>query len=350
MRLFRTRRFWIGTAVSLVFIALFLWKTDVREIADAFRQANYAIAVASLPVFFLSIWVRTIRWRYLMRPVADVPTRRLYPVAIIGLMANNLIPARAGELVRAYVLGERERVSKVASLGTIAVDRLFDGLTLVPMLVVIGAVTGFSQDLRELAIVMAALFGAALVVLMLAASWESGREVLLRFSLRFLPGRLHDRVESIARSFLDGLRALRNPLDLGLAWTMSLLSWSLEATMYYIVGIAFSLRADFHEYLMVTAAANLAISVLATQGGLGPFEFFSQQTLVFFGVEQGKAAAYSIALHALLLVPVIVIGLYLLWAINLSFGEMFRRGVEGRPEAPGQTVEVGAPLAGRTSE
>jgi uncharacterized protein (TIRG00374 family) len=350
MRLLRTRRFWVGTAISLVFIALFFWKTDIREIADAFRQANYAIALASLPVFFLSIWVRTIRWRFLMRPVAEVPTRRLYPVAIIGLMANNLIPARAGELVRAYVLGERERVSKMASLGTIAVDRLFDGLTLVPVLVLVGAVAGFSQDLRELAIVMAALFGAALVVLMAAASWESGREMLLRFGLRFVPGRLHDQVESVARSFLDGLRALRNPLDLMAAWAMSLLSWSLEAAMYYIVGIAFSLKADFHEYLMVTAAANLAISVLATQGGVGPFEFFSQQTLVFFGVEQGKAAAYSIALHALLLVPVIIVGLYLLWAINLSFGEMFRRGVEGRAAAASQAVEMGAPLAGRTSE
>lgn len=346
----RTRRFWLGVAVSLVFIALFFWKTDIREIADAFRQANYAIALASLPVFFLSIWVRTIRWRYLMRPVADVPVRRLYPVAIIGLMANNLIPARAGELVRAYVLGERERVSKVASLGTIAVDRLFDGLTLVPVLVVIGTVAGLSQDLRELAIVMAALFGAALVILMAAVSWESGREGLLRLGLRFVPGRLHDQVETMMRSFLEGLRALRNPLDLGIAWAMSLLSWSLEAAMYYIVGVAFSLRADFHEYLMVTAAANLAISVLATQGGVGPFEFFAQQTLVFFGIEEGRAAAYSIALHALLLVPVIILGLYLLWAINLSFGEMFRKGVEGREQGPSQAVDVGAPLAQRTSE
>ncbi len=353
--LFRSRRFWISVAVTAIFIALFLWRTDFGEIADAFRQANYLIALASLPLFFLSIWVRTIRWGYLLRPVARVPTARLYPVAIIGLMANNLIPARAGELVRAYVLGERERVSKASSLGTIAVDRLFDGLTLVPVLVIVGAFTGFSSDLRELAIIMAALFGLALVVLMAAVSWEGARETLFSVVLRFLPGRLHDQVQTLLQSFLDGLRALKNPVDLAFAWEASFLSWSLEAAMYYVIAIAFSLQVDYYECLMVTAAANLAIAVLATQGGVGPFEWTAQQTLVFFGIEKGQAAAYALAVHTLLLVPVIIIGLYLLWAIDLSFGEMFRRGVEGRGErATGSANEPPPPpvagLARPTSE
>src|SRR3990170_8389661 len=146
--LLRSRRVWLGFAISLAFLALFFYQTDWDEIRDAFGNANYVIALASLPVYFVGIWVRTVRWQYLLRPVARVKTQRLYPVVLIGLMANNLIPARAGELVRAYILGEREQVSKAASLGTIAVDRLFDGLTLIPMLVVIAPFVSGDEEFK----------------------------------------------------------------------------------------------------------------------------------------------------------------------------------------------------------
>jgi uncharacterized protein (TIRG00374 family) len=144
--LLRSPRVWIGFLITAVFLGLFFRSTDFGEIKEAFENANYALALASLPVYFLGIWVRTIRWQYLLRPVKQVAAARLYPVVIIGLMANNILPARAGELVRAFILGERERVSKAASLGTIAVDRLFDGLTLIPMMVIVAASLGANES------------------------------------------------------------------------------------------------------------------------------------------------------------------------------------------------------------
>src|SRR3990170_3409265 len=219
--LLRSRRVWLGFAISLAFLALFLYQTNFGEIRDAFTQANYAIALASLPVYFAGIWVRTVRWQYLLRPVARVKATRLYPVVIIGLMANNLLPARAGELVRAYVLGERERVSKAASLGTIAVDRLFDGLTLVPMMVIVVAFVGSSEeyqmpvvdwtvDLMQLSVLMAVLFGAALGVLFLLAFSETWQERCNRLIAALAPARLRPSVEGLAQSFFHGLDSLRS--------------------------------------------------------------------------------------------------------------------------------------------
>ena len=138
----KSRGFWIGIVVSLVFIGLFVRSTNFGDVKTAFADANPWIALASLPIYFAGLWVRTIRWQYLLRPVKRVTALRLYPVVIIGLMANNLIPARAGELARAYVLGEREKISKTTSLGTIAVDRLFDGVTLIPMMLIVAAFAG----------------------------------------------------------------------------------------------------------------------------------------------------------------------------------------------------------------
>ncbi len=337
----RSRRVWIGFAISLVFIGLFLFgpnRPDFAEIKDALGDANYFIAFASLPVYFLGIWVRTIRWQYLLRPVRRISARRLFPVVIIGLMANNLIPARAGELVRAYILGERERVSKAASLGTIAVDRLFDGLTLIPMLVVIAAFVGgseefeanlllvkFTVDFVSLAVIKAVLFGAALAVLVLLAFSEASRRYADRLITALTPARLRPSVEGLARSFFQGLDVLRSPVNLAVAWVMSGISWLLEATMYYMVGLAFDIEVGFHIYLLATAAANLAIAVIASQGGIGPFELVTKQTLIAVGVGSSAATAYAIGLHALVLLPVIALGLYFLGTMGLSLGEMFRR-------------------------
>jgi uncharacterized membrane protein YbhN (UPF0104 family) len=115
-----------------------------------------------------------------------------------------------------------------------------------------------------------------------------------------------------------------------LASATSVVSWLLEATMYYMVGLAFGLHLGFDIYLLICAGANLAIAVIATQGGVGPFEFVAQQTAIHFGVASGLASAYAVALHALVLLPVIAVGLYALWAINLSLGEV----LGGRARAP----------------
>lgn len=337
--LLRSRRVWIGFAITLIFTGLFFFgpnRPDYGEIRDAFAEANYWIALASLPVYFLGIWVRTIRWQFLLRPVARVSTWRLYHVVIIGLMANNVLPARAGELVRAYILGERENVSKASALGTIAVDRLFDGLTLIPLLVVVAAFVGIDEefplpivdmtiDFFQLAVVMAVLFGAMLAVLFLLAFSPTWRDRADRLVMALTPARFRDSVDGLARSFFEGLDSLRSPADLAVAWIMSGISWGLEATMYYMVGLAFGMDAGFQYYLLATAAANLAISVLASQGGIGPFELVTKQTFIAAGATASAATAYAIGLHALVLLPVIALGLYFLGGMGLSLGEMFSR-------------------------
>jgi hypothetical protein len=340
--LLRSPRVWIGFLITLVFLALFFRSTDFGEIKDAFQQANYLLALASLPVYFLGIWVRTIRWQYLLRPIKRVSAGRLYPVVLIGLMANNVLPARAGELVRAFILGEREQVKKAAALGTIAVDRLFDGLTLIPMLVIVAAVVGTNESFRlgfinynlslfGLALLMAVLFGiglAALFVLAFSERWRNRADALV---MRVTPQRFRASVEGLAHSFFEGLYALRNPVDLTFAWVMSTISWALEATMYYMVGRAFHIDVGFQYFLLITSAANLAISILASQGGVGPFELVTKQVLVAAGVGASAASAFAIGLHTLVLLPVVIIGVYFLGTMGLSLGEMFTRSTEAGP-------------------
>lgn len=337
-------------AVTAVFVGWFVAKNAGKydDMKRAFEHADWRLALLSLPIYFAGLLVRTIRWQYLLRPVKKVSTLRLYPVVIIGLMANNVLPARAGELARAYVLGEREKISKTTSLGTIAVDRLFDGVTLIPIMFIIAAIAGDKADFRVLGrdlnfaglgALMAVLFGIALGVLFYLAFSDGGRRFLHNTVHRFAPARLKPHVEGMLHSFFDGLQALRSPIDLAVAWLMSLVSWMLEATMYYVVARAFGIHEGFEIFLLMTAAANLAIAVIATQGGVGAFELVVSKTIIAFssaaaaGHIQQDAAAYAIGLHALLLVPIVVIGLALMWSMDLSLGDMLRGSERAEREA-----------------
>jgi uncharacterized membrane protein YbhN (UPF0104 family) len=185
---------------------------------------------------------------------------------------------------------------------------------------------------------MAALFGVGVVIMYVLVTSESRSRRAVDVVLRLVPGRAKGRVQALADSFLEGLQSLRSPTAMAGAWIASVVSWLLEATMYYMVGEAFGLGLGFHVYLLVVAAANLAIT-LPTPGGVGPFELGTRWALAPFDVASNTVRAYAIVLHALLLFPVIALGLVFLWAINLSLGDMLRRPAAAVEPASTGTVE-----------
>ncbi len=315
-----SRKLWLGLGGTALFLSLFFWRTDLPEFADALAQANYWWVVPAIAIWFASAAVRSLRWHYLLRPLASLSATTLYPIVIIGYMANNLLPLRTGELVRAYVLGERHKVSKMSTLGTIAVERVFDGVVLVGFLVLAGAVLGLSSELRGLAIGMTLAFAVLLVIFIYVASSPDRASQWADRLIGLLPGALRRRAQSLIESFLIGLQCLQSPYVVSLVLVTSVGAWLLEALMYYLVGLSFDIGEGFAAYLMVAAAANLAITLPSASGGIGPFELLAKETLTFLGVGSAVAGAYAVALHGLLLLPVIVAGLFFLWAINLSLG------------------------------
>ncbi len=333
----RRKRFWLGVLIGAIFLAFFLARTDFSEILDAFSDADYLLAAVAVPLYFIGYWLRAWRWRLLLRPVADVVTVRLFPVVLIGLMSNNIAPMRIGELVRAFLVGERESIRRLAAFGTIAVDRTFDGLTLVAVLAVVSTLSDTGAGSQGLGIGAAVLFIMGTAVLVgLALSPSRIRPLLLRLAT-FLPAGLARKAETMLDSFLSGLVSIRSPRTLSVAACISLASWLAEASMYYVVGEAFHLDVGFEVYLIIAAAANLALSIFASPGGVGPFELATREVLVLHNVGSASASAYAIALHVLLLAPVIVVGFVLLWSMHISL-----RHLMGIPDEPSNLVDAQA--------
>ncbi|OAI40055.1 hypothetical protein AYO38_06555 [bacterium SCGC AG-212-C10] len=319
----RSLRFWAGVAVSAVFIALFLRATHPHELGDALGQVNYWYLLPAALVLFVAISIRCIRWSILIRPLAPLSPLQLFPYAVIGYMANNLLPARAGEVVRAYVLGEREHISRVGTLGTIAVERLFDGCVLVLMLLIAGTIVGFeSGRLQLIAAISTVLFVAAFIGFYVLTLSEARAKRVMHRLARLLPARLEDKAEAIADSLVISLRSVHDWRSLALVAGLSGAAWTVEAGSYAIVGQGFNMDVGFGHYCLLLAAANLAIIVPTFFGGTGPFEWAAKLVLVGGNVLPATASAYAIVSHAFILIPTTILGLLILWSFGLSFGRI----------------------------
>ena len=321
MRRFRVL---LGLAISALFLGLLLWRANPREVVEALAGADYVWLIPAVLIFFVELWVRAVRYRYIIRGLKPVSASGLFPILVIGNMANNLLPLRMGELVRAYLLGERYNLSKMASLGTGVVERIFDGLTLLVFLTATIAVLGASRAIHDITLVAVAVFALALAVFIACLASPDGSERLIERLARPLPHGIRDRAVALAVSFIEGLRALRHADAISWVVGTSLLSWLLETAVYACVGQAFGLSIPWGYYLMAVCAGNLALTAPSSPGGTGVFEFVVAQVIILASVDESVAAAYAFAAHATVLLPATLLGLYCMWTMHLSLGRLSR--------------------------
>jgi uncharacterized protein (TIRG00374 family) len=327
---------WLRLAIGIVVSLFFLYWAlslvgNVREAVASLQGANYWFLLPALVAYFAGVWLRAVRWHYLLRPVKSLSPGRLFPVVVIGYMANDVLPARLGELVRAYVLGEQEGVPKTTTLGTIVVERLFDGLAMLIFVALVALVVPLNAQIAQIFRIGAILFIAVLVALFAIGSSRPRAVRLIEGVEKILPDSLRGKVGATADRFLQGMDALQSAHLSAMVLALSLGAWLCEATMYAIVALGFGLGLGFPAYMLTTAVANLGAMVPAAPGYVGTFDFGALASLRLFNASPGQAAGYVLVLHLALLAPVTLLGFYYLWRANLSLRTL---GQLTRPPTP----------------
>ena len=322
----------LGIAVSLFFLWLALRGLDLSRFWDALQGARYAWLVPGVLVYFGAVWARTWRWHYMLRALKPIPLRRLFPTVNISYMGNNVYPARAGEVLRAYVLKRDEGVSMSASLATILVERIFDGLVmLLFVFLTLPSVPDLDPNLRRLVVLASlAFFGALLAFLALASAPTTARRLYGGLIRRLLPERVGSRLLGLVDRFMDGLVGLRRGRDLAMIFLTSTVVWLLETVKYWFVMHAFPFEVSFFALMLMNGLANLALTIPAAPGGIGPFDWAGIETLAAFDVDRTLASAYTIVLHVALWFPITVLGAYYFARKGLSWKEARQaRGEDG---------------------
>ncbi|MGW8250032.1 MAG: lysylphosphatidylglycerol synthase transmembrane domain-containing protein, partial [Anaerolineales bacterium] len=214
-------QFWLGVAISLLFLYFALRGLGLDDLGAALQGANYLWLLPGIVIYFVAVWVRAWRWHYLVRPVKSVPTRRMFPIVAIGYMGNNIYPARAGEVFRALFLKSKEGVPFSTSLATIIVERIFDGVVMLgfvflnlPELARLTTDSGFVGSIQTVALWgTGAFFGALLLFLLAAMFPERAYQLASTLVNRLAPARFRQTILSLVDKFLGGLGALRSPRD-----------------------------------------------------------------------------------------------------------------------------------------
>ncbi|MBX3047101.1 MAG: flippase-like domain-containing protein [Anaerolineales bacterium] len=323
-------QFWLGIGISVVFLYLVLRNMHFGDFWQQVRQADYVWLLPGIGVYFLAVWARAWRWHYLLRPLKSVPTRTMFPIVAIGYMGNNIYPARAGEVLRAVILKRKEGVAVSASLATIIVERIFDGVVMLAFIFVNlgelaeiggGLVAGLS--IQQIAFWGSLLFLGALAAFLLAAMFPGATQRLLSwFTARLVPERLRGRVLEVGNRFLGGLEALRSPFEVLMVFVSSLVIWLLETGKYWFVMHAFNFEVSFFALMLMNGVVNLATTIPSAPGYIGTFDAPGIAILEAYGVPKEVATSYTFVLHIALWLPITLLGAYYLAKEGIKWGEV----------------------------
>ncbi len=321
-----SRRRWmifgLGLVLSLVFLALALRDLHLGEVWTAMRAARYAWVVPGLLVYFISVYVRSWRWAYLLRAAKPLRAIRLFPIIIIGYMGNDIFPFRLGEVLRAYVLWRREGVNFGTTLTTAVAERLFDGLTMV-LFVVLGLLfIPLSAMLRPLVMVAGAIFLTALLVfLVLAGRPALLRQIAQRLIAALIPQKLRAPLLGLVEGVITGLAVFRSGSEVLITFALTLLVWLLEVGKYWLVSQAFALHMSFPAIMLMGGTVNLLTALPSLPGYVGTFEM-GIKVLQALGAGADVAGSYILVLHALLWFPIVALGLVFFLREGLSWSEV----------------------------
>jgi uncharacterized membrane protein YbhN (UPF0104 family) len=299
---------WFGLAVSAGFAFLAVRDVDPAALRFALTRADYWLLVPATVVLAVAILIRILRWQILFPPAHRPRLAAVTSALLIGHFFNNVLPARAGEAVRVVVLNQRVGTSRFEALGTVVAERVLDVLALLLIFFSVAPALPRTDWLPR------ALWAGALLFVLLAVSLaafalrgERPARLLLR-PLALLPGVSIDRTRLASSNLLYGFGFLRRPRAALGASALTVLSWLLIAFAFWLCMVAFHLGVGFEAGLLVVVAVNLAIIIPSGPAAIGVFEAATLVALFAFGIDRSIGLSYAVVLHALNVLPFIVVG------------------------------------------
>jgi hypothetical protein len=308
----------VGVAISLGLLVFLLWTVDLREVWREVRQTQWGWTLLGAALAPLGLWIRARRWGYLFPPRSAPPA--LVPAVMIGYMMNNILPLRAGEFVRVYVVARRWSRGFWTVLATLVVERVLDSLAIILILGLLVLLIPVPAVLRWAAMALLAADVLAVAVLgLLAAAPRPCERGLRRVTFRW-PG-LADRGVRVFQRFVDGLDGIRTPghlLPLAL-WTVAV--WLAPAAAAWVTFRAMHLDLPWIAAWTVLAFLGVGISVPSAPGYVGVWHYAVVLALGIFDVPRPAAVGYALVFHASQILTITASGWVFLLREHLGLAE-----------------------------
>jgi glycosyltransferase 2 family protein len=319
---------WIGTSISVALLIYLFARINYRQLWISLASADFALLLIASILLVGTLVMRAWRWQYLLKPLKTVRFSNSMSATAIGLMANMILPVRLGEIVRAVVLGQRERIDKSASFATVVVDRLLDGFTILFILVVMLLVAplpfdqGWQQRLRWGGLAFFILYSGVFALLFYLH--RAPIQVLqgVRRLCSGLPTRWVDRLCQFLESFSEGLHSLDRTEYLGPIVITSLILWGLIGVYNFLIVWAFHLHLPLTVGFILLVAQAAAVMIPASPGFVGTHHAASVACLSLWGVSPEASLSVALVMHAIGYFLTIAIGAVYLWTVGLSMRDL----------------------------
>jgi len=329
-------RVWIGVAVSFICLYLAGRGIDFWQLVEALRQVRPGGLLLALGLLVLIAALRAWRWRALLGPVVSPDTGRLFHLLNIGYLVSSVTPLRLGDVLRAFLCARLEQIDLFCSLGTLAVERLADTLTIVGILLLLLPWVPLPPDLLRPVLGVGALAAVGLGLLAWAARHpRRSQELLDRLATRI---DVLDRpaIRSTVSAAMNGLASLgsgRAALAIAL-WTLAI--WTVAGLQYWVVMPAMQMRLPISAGALVLCLTSLGMVVPSSPGYVGVFEYLTTVALAPFGVGREAALAYALVLHGVLYASSSLLGAIGAWAEGYSYARL--RATLTEAQADGASV------------
>lgn len=315
----------VGFLITALFLYLSFRNIEVSRLVRGMASFGWPYLLPVLFTFFISFWVRAIRWRYIVRHATEIRTYDSFEILIIGFMVNNVLPVRIGEFARAYLLGKRRNISKSLSLATIALERLCDGYALVLFLALgLLFVDNAQKWLIRLAFTAAAFYTAVFLLMLLLNRFTERFTHLVGKGTRLLGERISDKIREMLFSFSQGLDLLRSKRGLAIVGLLSVLVWLIFALSVFGMMKGAHLSLPFISTFSFLGILALGITIPSSPGYVGTIQYFSIIALGFWGIDKTTALSFSIIYHVITYFPITILGLWYLAKENLSLSRLKR--------------------------
>ena len=323
----------IGLAASGGCLYLVLRHVDFARMGAALRGTDKGWVLAAVGVSCVSSVIRAVRWRVLLLGAGGTAgVRVLFSSMMIGYFANNILPARMGEMVRIYMLRVLSGIRMSISAATVFIERILDALVLVTFVQILALVVVLPAIIRDGAVVLFAGFGlAALFLVYIAVRGERHVPALLH-----LAGKVSLRLERLLRSllyqFIGGLGVLKSPGRLLPVMGYTLLIWLIESVSVYMVMLSMGIRLPWFAPLFVLVVLSLSFIIPSAPGAVGIYDYFAVIALSPFVADPNRAVGLALLLHGIFLLTSTLLGVGSMWMEKITFSDVINVSRYGEGE------------------
>ena len=314
----------LGIIISVFFLWLSFRNVDVHEVLTAFSNTNFVLMLPTLLLLLFSFYIRAIRWKRILSRNSDIRMKVLFNATIIGYAANNILPSRLGEIVRAMIVSRKTGISKSRCFASLVFERILDGFSLIFMLGILLLLSSyeFPDWLNRSFYLLGTLYG-ALIIMMLLFFFR--KEMFIKVTsllLFFVSANVKLKVIDFIHSFSKGFTILSSPKDLLIVILQSLVIWVPNVLFTYFVMQIFGLDLEPGAALILLVAISASSVLPSAPGFWGTLQFVSVVILGIFGIEKSTALSFAIVFHLIQYVPITLAGMILYVALGFNLKKL----------------------------